>query len=258
MVLQTADFPSVTIVTPSFNQGKFIEQTILSVINQSYPNIEYIIMDGGSTDGTIDIIKKYEKHISYWESKEDNGQTHAINKGFRMAMGEYVGWLNSDDWLEPFAVSKIISCFQLNKNIGTVYGHLNIVDESGKVIGTRTNPVLNGIHDFLNGEDSIIQIGSFHRKNLLDKYGYLDESLNYAMDYELWMRLGQYSDFYQLPFIIGNHRFHKNCKTVNEFYNFIPEIKTVRKRFGGKRFCRKTYNIFRVELGHYRRKIFGI
>ena len=119
--------PLVTIITPSFNQGKYIEESILSILNQDYSNIEYIIMDGGSTDNSVDIIKKYESQITYWESKPDKGQTHALNKGFKIAKGDYIGWLNSDDWIQPDLVSKMCKTFSSDDKIGTVYGHLNII-----------------------------------------------------------------------------------------------------------------------------------
>ena len=136
----------------------------------------------------------------YWESKKDKGQTHAINKGFRMAKGEYIGWLNSDDYFKPNVVFKIYSCFKSNNNVGTVYGHLETIDNNDDFIEIRSNPVNSDYYDFLNGKASINQIGSFHKKSLLEKFGYLDESLNYVMDFELWLRLGQHSEFFQLPF----------------------------------------------------------
>jgi glycosyltransferase involved in cell wall biosynthesis len=251
------DNPLVTIVTPSFNQGEFIEQTILSILNQDYNNIEYIIMDGGSTDNSIDVIKKYESRITYWESKPDKGQTHALNKGFKMANGEYIGWLNSDDWIQPDLVSNICNTFNTNKKVGTVYGYLNIIDNDEKLIEIRENPENSDYFSFLDGKASINQIGAFHRRALLQKFGYLDESLNYVMDYELWLRLGQHSDFFQLPFIVGTHRLHDKTKTKREFHKFVPEIKTVRKIFGGKLFSRKTFHLLRIQLGYLRSKIFG-
>ena len=251
------DKPLVTIITPSFNQGKYIEESILSIINQDYNNIEFIIMDGGSRDNSVDIIKKYESQITYWESKPDKGQTHALNKGFKIAKGDYIGWLNSDDWIQPNLVSKICETFSLDDKIGTVYGHLNIIGNDDKTIEIRKNPKNSDYFAFLDGKASVNQIGSFHRRSLLQKFGYLDESLNYVMDYELWLRLGQHSNFFQLPYIVGTHRLHDKTKTKREFHKFIPEIKTVRKVFGGKLFSRKTFHLLRIQLGYLRSKIFG-
>jgi glycosyltransferase involved in cell wall biosynthesis len=251
-------YPKITIITPSYNQGQFIEETILSVLNQNYPNIEYILMDGGSIDETVGIIKKYAQKITYWESKNDKGQTYAINKGFKIATGEYIGWLNSDDYLEPNVLENIVKAFEEEDNIGTVLGKIYIINEKGKKIGERFNGEEITAERLLNGGVQVIQPGTFHRKILLEKYGYLDESLNYVMDYELWIRLARYSKFKQINRYVANHRFHKVSKTQAEFIKFIPEIKRVRKKYGGKFFCKKTYNIARVELGYLRRKLLGV
>jgi glycosyltransferase involved in cell wall biosynthesis len=113
-----SELPKISIVTPSFNQGRFIEKTILSVIEQDYPNLEYIIIDGGSTDESVEIIKKYEKHLAYWVSEPDRGQSHAINKGFERATGEIFGWLNSDDWYHPGALKALAEAFAANPEAG--------------------------------------------------------------------------------------------------------------------------------------------
>jgi len=181
--------PLVSIITPSYNQGEFVEKTILSVLKQDYPNIELIIMDGGSTDKTVDILKKYTQKITYWESKNDKGQTYAINKGFRIATGEYIGWLNSDDYLEANILGSIVKVFKEENNVGTVCGKIYIVNEEGKKIGERYNNREITTERLLNGGVQVNQPGTFHKKILLEKYGYLDESLNFAMDYELWIRL---------------------------------------------------------------------
>lgn len=249
--------PLVSIITPSYDQGEFIEKTILSVLNQGYPNIEFIIMDGGSTDKTVDILKKYTQKITYWESKSDEGQTYAINKGFRIATGEYIGWLNSDDYLEPNVLGSIVKAFKTENDIGTVSGKIYLVNGNGKKTGERFNKEEITVDSLLNGKVQVNQPGTFHRKMLLEKYGYLDESLNFAMDYELWIRLAQYSKFKQLDIFVANHRFHKLSKTQSEFIKFIPEIKRIRKKYGGKFFCKKTYNIIRIKLGYLRRRLIG-
>ncbi len=252
-----SNYPKISIVTPSYNQAQFLERTILSVLNQSYSNIEFIIMDGGSADKTVDILKKYNQKITHWESKRDKGQTYAINKGFRMATGEYIGWLNSDDYLEPNVLENIAKGFKTDVNIGTVLGKIFLVNGNGKKIGERFNKEEITVDSLLNGKVQVNQPGTFHRKIFLEKYGYLDESLNFAMDYELWIRLAQYSKFKQLDIFVANHRFHKLSKTQSEFIKFIPEIERIRKKYGGKFFCKKTYNIIRIKLGYLRRRLIG-
>jgi glycosyltransferase involved in cell wall biosynthesis len=240
-------YPKISIVTPSYNQGRFLERTILSVLNQNYTNLEYIIIDGNSTDGSVGIIKKYEKYITYWVSEKDKGQSHAINKGLNVATGKYFGWLNSDDYLEPGVLAHIAMGFE-DEGVGTVCGKIKIIVENGDCIGIRFNKKIS-FDELLNGTAQINQPGSFHRKALLNQYGYLDENLNYVMDYELWLRLGRYCGFRQLDVVVANHTFHSASKTQSEFTKFLPEIKKVRKKYGGKVFCKRSASILRCKVG---------
>ena len=129
------DFPLVSILTPSFNQAPYLEETIQSVLLQDHPRLEYIIVDGGSTDGSIEVIKKYEHKLAWWVSEKDKGQTDAINKGFARASGEILAWINSDDTYEPGAVSAAVKYLQEHPNVGMVYGDCNFINEAGRVIG---------------------------------------------------------------------------------------------------------------------------
>ena len=124
----------ISVITPSFNQGAFLERTIDSVLSQGYGDLEYIIIDGGSTDNSVDIIKRHAKHISYWVSEKDRGQSHALNKGFARATGCYISWLNSDDWYEPDALSVFVECFKENPQAGMIIGAGQILDQNGKLI----------------------------------------------------------------------------------------------------------------------------
>src|ERR1035437_4288596 len=127
-------YPKISVITPSFNQGKYLESTIKSVLEQDYPNLEYIVIDGGSEDNSVEIIKKYEKHLAYWESVKDKGQSHAINKGFAIATGEILAWLNSDDTYEQNAIYNIAEWFRKYPELDFIYGDVNIIDEKGAVL----------------------------------------------------------------------------------------------------------------------------
>jgi glycosyltransferase involved in cell wall biosynthesis len=215
------NIPLVSIITPSFNQGLFIEETIRSVIHQEYSNLEYLIIDGGSTDNSIEIITKYENQISYWLSEPDNGQAHAINKGLRRANGEILGWINSDDILLPRAINRIVDYFNKHPDIDVVYSDANRIDEVGRIISkARLNdkrPVFS--KKTIIGECTVTQPGSFWRRWVTDKVGLLDENLNYVMDYELWTRMAlggaTFARLSEKP--LANFRLSKNSKTVSRF-----------------------------------------
>jgi len=211
-------WPRVTIVTPSYNQGQFIEETIRSVLLQGYPDIEYIIVDGGSTDGSIDIIRKYERWLAYWVSERDRGQAEAINKGWRRASGDYITWLNSDDYLLPSSLQRTAAFLAQEEGIQLIYGDAQLVDEhsvphplpSDRFRGRpfHLEEVL------LSWRNPIPQQGFLMRRSVLDQVGYLDEDFQFAMDFEYWMRLalaGGRSVY--LPQILAGFRRHHETKT---------------------------------------------
>ena len=173
-----SNWPKISIVTPSFNQGKFIEETIRSVLLQGYPNFEYIIIDGGSTDGSLEIIKKYAKWITYSVSESDNGQTHAINKGFKRATGEIVAWLNSDDYYQYSTLSCIAKFFANNDQVDFIYGDLKWVDGNGKTFGKLVPDEFDIIK--LLFYCLIPQQSCFWRSSVFKDIGYLNEK------YYLW------------------------------------------------------------------------
>ncbi|MBK3519932.1 glycosyltransferase family 2 protein [Carboxylicivirga marina] len=209
------DYPKITIVTPSYNQEEFIERTIRSVINQNYPNLEYIIIDGGSTDGSVDIIKKYEKEISYWVSEPDNGQSEAINKGFSRASGILINWLNSDDELYPGTLHLIAAYYLKNSDKHVFYGDRTIVDRDGRIIGINEGP------SFKRSEAKFIlkipQETTFFTKELYYKVGGLNNELHYTMDVDLWYRFLELSDFVHIPYFLGAYREHNLSKSVEVF-----------------------------------------
>jgi glycosyltransferase involved in cell wall biosynthesis len=215
----------ISIITPSFNQGSYLEQTIESVLSQNYAALEYIIVDGGSSDGSVDIIKKYERHLSYWISEADKGQSHAINKGLLKASGDVVNWLNSDDYLEPGALKIINENFD-DPVVNVVIGRSNIVQD-GKIVRTTlgTDVYPDNLPKTL-GCARIDQPETFFRKRVFDTLGPLDEHLSYVMDKEFWMRyLIRYGlqGIVKMDNILANFRWHKNSKTVSQGQKFEME-----------------------------------
>ena len=178
--------PLVSIITASFNAAAFIEETILSVLNQDYPAIEHIVMDGGSTDGTVNILRRYP-HLR-WQSDPDRGQSHAINKGFRIAKGEVIAYLNADDTYARDAVSTAVSWLQRHPQAGLVYGDQQVVNEQGD-FQRMVRTVDFELDQLFLFNEIAAQPAVFWRKRVLDEVGYLDENLHYAMDYDLWLRI---------------------------------------------------------------------
>lgn len=221
--------PLVSIVTPSFNQAEFIEETIRSVKNQDYPNIEHIIVDGCSTDGTVDILKKYPHLI--WISEPDKGQSDAINKGFRMAKGEILGWINSDDTYFPDTLKTVCEYFILHQDVDMVYGDFNEIDKEGKLIREITPGPFNLVILILIG-NCIPQPTVFLRRRVLEKVGDLNIQLRHAMDYEYWIRVslsGCRID--HIPKKLANFRLHKDSKTVKEKNFQAREAEEVQRKY---------------------------
>jgi glycosyltransferase involved in cell wall biosynthesis len=205
--------PKITIVTPSYNQGRFVEETIRSVLLQAYPNLEYLIIDGGSTDNSLEIIRKYHRWLN-WVSESDRGQAHAIDKGLRSAKGEIVSWLNSDDVYLPGAIEKAIDYLLKNPNVGMVYGDAYYIDEEGQVIGRYPTEPFDP-SNFID-RCGICQPAVFIRRSVIEDVGYLDESLNFCIDYDLWIRISKKYALGYLPEYLAMSRLHKDCKTMNQ------------------------------------------
>ena len=205
--------PKISIITPSFNQGQFIEETILSVINQDYPNLEYIIIDGGSTDKSIEIIKKYEKYLTYWVSEKDRGQTHAINKGLKRTAGEIVNWLNADDLLASRSLHIVAEEFVKTPGADIYYGDFTFIDERGEVLFSRKSPPYS-FSALLYGRQLSSQPAVFFKRHVLKQVGYLDESIAFCMDTEFWIRTAMRgSKFHHLKRPLGRARLHKEAKS---------------------------------------------
>lgn len=197
----------ISIVTPVFNQVKYIEKTIKSVIDQNYPNLEYIIIDGGSTDGTVEIIQKYESVISYWVSEPDKGMYDALNKGFKHSTGEIMAWINGDDLLKKNALMNMSHLFKDLPNVEWVQGMNCAVDLEGNVIDYRYGDKFS-LLKFLDKDYKFIQQEStFWRRSLYIRSGeYIDTSLKLAGDFELWFRFAQHAKLYNVPIDIGQWR----------------------------------------------------
>jgi glycosyltransferase involved in cell wall biosynthesis len=199
------DRPLVTVVTPSFNHGRFIRETIESVLGQSYPRVEYLVMDGGSTDETVEILKSYGDRL-VWVSEPDGGQTDAINKGWRNARGEIVAYLNSDDTYLPGAIEKAVAALQARPDAGAVYGEGYHVDEGGRVIERYPTEPFDLAR--LGQTCFICQPTVFLRRDVVERLGYLDPSRRYCMDYDLWIRLARVSRFAFIPEYLATTRMH--------------------------------------------------
>ncbi len=204
--------PLVSIITPSFNQGKFIRETIESVLSQDYENIEYFIIDGGSTDETVDILKEYSNRIIY-VSEPDEGQADAINKGIRRAKGEIIGWLNSDDTYEPCAISKMVETFLYNPEVDVVYGKANHILESGEFL--EPYPTEDFDYRILAERCFICQPAAFFKKKCVTEVGLLNKDLQLCMDYDLWVRLGKKYRFIYINDVLANSRIYSDNKTFS-------------------------------------------
>jgi glycosyltransferase involved in cell wall biosynthesis len=227
--------PLVTIVTPSYNQAAFLERTICSVLAQTYPHIQYIVMDGDSTDESLAIIKKYRNKISHFVSQKDQGQTDAINKGFSLARGDILAWLNADDTYLPHAVARAVECLQSDSSLGMVYGDAHYIDENDRTIG-RFPSAQTDLKRLKRGYVHIPQQSSFFRADLWRQVAPLDPSFYFAMDYDLWVRLAKRSQLKFVPEVWANFRLHSDAKTIMADDRCWPEMLRVHFREGGSIF----------------------
>lgn len=221
--------PKISIITPSYNQGQFIEETIKSVLNQNYPNLEYIIIDGGSTDKSVEIIKKYENHLKFWVSEKDTGQANAINKGLKYCTGEIFNWLNSDDYLELGALQKIKTAFEDNK-IQMVAGKVRIFETETEEIVQNQNLSAKGLMCW-EKHVKFVQPGVWLRRDLVNTCGGIDESYHFAFDWDLYIRyLYHFSEVKEIPEILVHFRLHGDSKTESLSHKFSDEERMVIKK----------------------------
>ena len=222
--------PKITVVTPSYNQGAFLEQTILSVLGQLYGNLEYIVMDGGSTDDSVEVVKRYESQLTSWSSEKDRGQADALNKGFSRATGEILCWLNSDDFLLPGALHEVARHFR--EPVDLIYGNcLSFSDRGTRSIVNR--PPAHD-RDLLTIVDYIVQPSTFWRRSLWEKTGPLNEELHYAFDWEWFLRADRLGKFQKADFIFSAYRFHDAHKSSHGGGKRAHEIVAVSQTHGGE------------------------
>jgi glycosyltransferase involved in cell wall biosynthesis len=222
-------FPQVSVVTPSYNQVQFIEETIRSVLLQGYPNLEYLIIDGGSTDGTVDVIRKYERWISHSRSEKDAGQADAINKGWRLSHGSILAYLNSDDTYTPGAILRAVEYLISHPEVAVVNGACNLINENSQILQTIPAWMFD-----LKSElrcNMICQQTVFIRRDPLFEVGLLDPGLHYVMDYDLWLKLGLAYKFGHINAVQANFRIARHGKSVVQTERFLNEILKVFERF---------------------------
>ena len=224
--------PLVSVVTPSFNQAAFLEQAMLSVLEQDYTAIEYIVVDGGSSDGSQEIIERYADRLAWWTSEPDDGQTDAINKGFARATGDIMAYLNSDDLYRPGAVREAVDYLVAHPELGMVYGDADYIDENGTVIG-RFAAAQTDYKRLRRGYVHIPQQAAFFRADLWRRVGPLDPSFQFAMDYDLWVRISALAPIHYVRRPWAEFRLHDQAKTRAAIELCWPEMIRVHRRLGG-------------------------
>ena len=232
------NLPKISVITPSYNQAKYIRATIESVLNQDYPNLEYIIMDGGSTDGTVEILKSYGKKFK-WESKKDKGQTHAINKGLKLATGEVLAYLNSDDIYLPGALKKVGEYYQKTK-ADWITGDCLTISEDGSP--SKNNWLISGYKRFLMffyspltlriADSMLPQPSTFWSRRSWEKVGKFNEEYHYVMDYDYWLRMSKYYKPHDLKLALSGFRFQENSKSQTGRVKLMEEGMISLKRNG--------------------------
>jgi len=222
----------VSIITPSYNQGQFIEETIQSVLMQTYHNIEYILVDGGSTDDTMAVVERYRDRIDIVIHEKDKGQSDAINKGFRLATGTLAGWINSDDMLYPHCVEEIVKLYCEDPFAAVYYGaRLDVIDGDGLHMETRTVDI-DSRDTLLRKNYTVIQPGSFYNMEAMKAAGYVNQDIHYSMDLDLWLRLLQHGGIKQYPAKpLAAFRVWEATKTSTGKRKFIADIDTTLARY---------------------------
>lgn len=209
-------YPKLSIITPSYNQGRFLEATIRSVLDQKYPNLEFIVIDGGSTDNSVEILRRYDKDIAYWISEKDAGQSDALNKGLERCTGDLIGWINSDDVYMPNAFRSVVAAFQKNAECVAVHGERILINEFGAVVGWTSLPPF----DPQSGGFNVCSETAFWRREAGQVAGKIKTDLRFAMDLEFFSRLYKVGKFCKLDVYLGCFRCHGDNKS-STIYNSV-------------------------------------
>jgi hypothetical protein len=221
----------VCIVTPSLNQAEFIEETIRSVLTQDYPNIAYMVVDGGSRDGTLDILRRHEGELR-WTSGEDDGQSDAINRGFAAGSGEIIAWLNADDRYTPGAFRAAVEAFVQEPSLDLVYGQAVFIDRAGRSLGAARHGEPWNLRELVHGTNFVQQPAAFFRRTAFEAVGGLDVDLHYVMDYDLWIRLGSRGTVRFMPQVLAEVRMYAETKTATGGLPRFEEMERMIRRYG--------------------------
>jgi glycosyltransferase involved in cell wall biosynthesis len=221
-------FPTVSIVTPSYNQASFLETTIRSVLEQDYPHIEYLVIDGGSSDGSVDIIPRFESRLAYWVSEPDGGQSDAVNRGWARSRGDILAFLNSDDYLAPRAVQRVVNAFRAHPQAGVVYGQAGWVTASGVIV--QKTHTFAGAQDLLEPSVGLPQPAAFVHRRVIEQVGMLDDTLHYALDRDFFLRAAGNFAVVPLRDTLAFMRTHPAAKHMAAAEGFPPEIIRVARK----------------------------
>jgi len=225
--------PKVSVITPSYNQARFLERTIRSVLDQGYANLEYIVIDGGSTDGSVDIIRRYADRLAFWVSEPDGGQANAVNKGMARVTGDIVGWVNSDDFYYPGAIHMAVDAFAIDPTLGFVYGRGNRVDDCEALIEPFAFTRPFNVDTLAHGVDYILQPTVFMRRGALAAVDPLDPKLQWTLDWDLWIRLGRKFPASMIDHLTAASREYAATKTSRGGFERLAEIQRVVRRHTG-------------------------
>lgn len=251
-------WPRISVVTPSFNQGEFIEQTVRSVLLQGYPDLEYIIVDGGSTDESVAVIEKYARHLSFWVSRRDRGQSHAINEGFRRATGEVMCWLNSDDFYMPGALRVVAETLARGSGSVALVGHTLRFNSDGQP-PIKLEGRYDGLQRLLRFWEGyqMHQPSVFWRREVFEEVGYLDEAQHVILDFDYWVRIARRFDFVNVDHILSGTNYHPRAKTGDGYQKYHEELRGQATRYWGAPLSPGYWRLFASMFDHFHLRRYG-